>query len=733
MSTATNIQQAAVDVEFLDDLFGERTGYLAMALGYDGYWTDKGTYEFREWVETNYAWPAERDAMVRELNRELATRQVDVYYCPALRTNDAGRSGFTNKKKGTNALPPNMLWADCDTTPDPDVLEKLGAVVVDSGRDGHQHVYVPLAESVSVATHRKLNKALAELLDGDVKWSDEVVLRVPGTLNHKTDPPGPVVAQPGPPVTPWDPDTIAHFLSVDLTKTVDPLQVGDVTPEDPPAPLPLNVMSALRNPDVSDRSTAVSRVVGACINANMTAGQALSVVLGYGPAVDRARTKGGNAYLAADVARMYAKFEKSGPQDLPPTGDRENGSQGQEEATDAPTADDEFAQVLHKRLLQLRADVEARKILRAENRAQRPALWERLVDSNDLDKIEPPTWLMREFIPEAAVGFIGGDTGTYKSFVSLSWACHLAAGTPWQDRPEFAVPRPVRGLYVAAEGAGGARLRVEAWRSAHGDLPRGNLVLYPEPIDLTDPDQIDELMEVVVRGGFGFVVIDTLARSQGESEDNSTTDFNIVFNSVAKIRDRTRATILFVDHSGHDGSRIRGAAAKGQNADFVIMATRSGDNSPKAQRRLRITKRKDLASEGCWDIRLHQVPGIGEHGSAYVELGSNDLPTVASPPEVVANWATVVVPSEIDGEFDRQPGANAARDIYRVLAKVNDPGGLTSTEIRKVIEEGYREQGVKMHSKSTWQAGFALAKRKGVVVEGRTSSRWVLVTPQKPS
>lgn len=390
-----------------------------------------------------------------------------------------------------------------------------------------------------------------------------------------------------------------------------------------------------------------------------------------------------------------------------------------------------IARLTAARLESLTVDQEARRQFAEIAAANRPRIRDGLIDSNDLDKVPPPRMLMEEFIPHAAMGFLGGDTGTYKSFVAVSWACHLASGTPWQGRHEFRVPAPVRVLYVAAEGAGGAAQRIEAWKRDHGALPRGNMVLYPRAIDLMSEIAVQELLEEITAAGFGFVVIDTLARSASGSEDNSATEFGIVFNAVAAVRDATEATFLFVDHSGHDGSRIRGTAAKSQNADFVVMATRSGDNGPDSQRTIKITKRKDLVTEGEWDIRLHRVPEVGPQGSAYIELGSiEDDALSALFGGRNGHWwehDPGLVPDAVASL--RGPGADAARDLYRIFAYIDDPDGITFADLYAAYRERPDREPA---SRSTVKRARALLYEDAKVIEALSTTRYALIhRPEK--
>lgn len=174
-------------------VLGDRPGVVCLAFGSHPYRDPNGRYRHREWTETTFAWPAERDRMIREVGRVMALGDpVDIYICPAIRHPNASK-----RRKG-DALPPMVCWVDLDQPPtDPALFSLLNPFVVNSGQPGHLHAYIPLAEPVDLATHAALNKALADRLGGDAKWSDETLLRLPGTYNWK--PTIPTAGQPAGP------------------------------------------------------------------------------------------------------------------------------------------------------------------------------------------------------------------------------------------------------------------------------------------------------------------------------------------------------------------------------------------------------------------------------------------------------------------------------------------------------------------------------------------------------
>ncbi len=279
--------------DFLTAVLGDREGYLALAFGSKPHRDGGGRYRHAEWTETRFRWPAERDRMIREVAHQVASDPVDVYWCPAPR--------FTDQRRKGDGLPPAVLWVDLDEpAADPGLLEQLNPWLVASGQPGHLHGYVPLTEPVDLGTHARLNRALADRLGGDAKWSDESLLRLPGTYNHKTDPPTlvEVLLLPSTPRM-WDPSEVAELLAVDVTSTTT--NSTPIIGEHPPNPLPDRVRWALDHNDTTDRSKAHHRLVGACFDADLTRGQALTVVASYKPSVEKYADR-----LAAELDRSWS-------------------------------------------------------------------------------------------------------------------------------------------------------------------------------------------------------------------------------------------------------------------------------------------------------------------------------------------------------------------------------------------------------------------------------------------
>jgi hypothetical protein len=102
------------------------------------------------------------------------------------------------RRRGTreDIAPTPLLWADCDS---PTALAALhsfqppATMIVTSGTHEHAHAYWALTRSLNTQELEDANGRLAAALGADPKCTDAArVLRPPGTLNHKHQPPRPV-------------------------------------------------------------------------------------------------------------------------------------------------------------------------------------------------------------------------------------------------------------------------------------------------------------------------------------------------------------------------------------------------------------------------------------------------------------------------------------------------------------------------------------------------------------
>lgn len=182
-------------------------------------------------------------------------------------------------------------------------------------------------------------------------------------------------------------------------------------------------------------------------------------------------------------------------------------------------------------------------------------------------------WVVKHVLPADSIGMLYGGTGTFKTFVALDCALHVAHGLKWMGR------RTVQGsvVYLAAEGKAGIWPRICAWHRARR-LPWANapLTVMPVSVDLrADAWRVVESVQAKDIGAPALVVIDTLSQTY-TGEENSAAEVASYFREIGRrMRDLWRCAVLILHHTGHTATeRPRGSSAMPANLDFMFGAFR---------------------------------------------------------------------------------------------------------------------------------------------------------------
>lgn len=233
-----------------------------------------------------------------------------------------------------------------------------------------------------------------------------------------------------------------------------------------------------------------------------------------------------------------------------------------------------------------------------------PVLADRLLTRSALRNLPDPEPLIDNVLDQGTVALLYGKWGSGKSFIAQDWAASVATKRSWQGRNT----EQRKTLYVAAEGAYGLKGRTDAWEVGwRTEIPDGELHVLPQPVNLTNAADVRNLAALVDWNGYGFVVLDTLARCMVGGDENSAKDCGLVVDVLHRLRERTpngRGVILGVHHAGKDGKTFRGSTTFEAGADSVYQVTLDG-----AVIVLDRTKRKDGPLVDTHRLRLSGVDG----------------------------------------------------------------------------------------------------------------------------
>lgn len=185
---------------------------------------------------------------------------------------------------------------------------------------------------------------------------------------------------------------------------------------------------------------------------------------------------------------------------------------------------------------------------------------------------EAVRWAVKHVVPAASVGMLFGGSGTFKSFIALDLALHVAHGLPWMGR--LTQQGPV--LYIAAEGGAGLWSRIDAWHRVRNlrwqDVP---LYVVPQAVDLTvDAWRVVDAAQAVGVGPT-LVVVDTLSQTYA-GEENSANEMAAYLREIGlRFRSLWQCAVTLVHHTGHAATeRPRGSSAIRANIDFLLSVYR---------------------------------------------------------------------------------------------------------------------------------------------------------------
>lgn len=217
-------------------------------------------------------------------------------------------------------------------------------------------------------------------------------------------------------------------------------------------------------------------------------------------------------------------------------------------------------------------------------------------------------YVIKGLIPAHSLCSIYGASGSYKSFLAGAWACHISMGREWAGH------RVVCGsvMYVVGEGGIGVPRRIRAWEIVNR-LETKNLYLVNTPVFPAAPMDVNEMVIAArqVESETGqpvrLIILDTLARCFGGSDENDARDMGAFVRGCDEIKKLTGASILVVHHSGKDVSKgARGSSAFRASLDAEFMIRREGKGDALV---MTCTKMKDAEEpeEKAYDLRVVEI------------------------------------------------------------------------------------------------------------------------------
>jgi KaiC/GvpD/RAD55 family RecA-like ATPase len=303
-------------------------------------------------------------------------------------------------------------------------------------------------------------------------------------------------------------------------------------------------------------------------------------------------------------------------------------------------------------------------------------------------------WAVKGLIPEDSMGMIFGASGTYKSFIAIDLALHMAHEMDW------AGARTKKGAvaYVAAEGGAGIYRRLKAWHDQFGLVPDDSINICITPLLLSAIDEVKAMRAAIdaLHNKPKLIVIDTLSQTFS-GDENSSTDIGDYLRMInTEIRAAFNCTVIVVHHTGHSAAeRPRGSSAITANLDFILGVFRPDPEKQVARMSVHKMKDGDKIDDVFFEME-RIVLGRDDDGDEISSLVAKHMEGVTSAAMATdrgraSKYEQVIMKLLIDGRAVSEqemvaslPGENSSytmRGIKRALQKmhmakqVTTPGG----------------------------------------------------------
>lgn len=241
-------------------------------------------------------------------------------------------------------------------------------------------------------------------------------------------------------------------------------------------------------------------------------------------------------------------------------------------------------------------------------------------------------WLIKHVVPAASIGMLYGGSGTFKSFIAIDAALHIAHGLPWMGRRTKQGPV----LYIAAEGGSGLWPRIVAWHRARRlQWAHTPFHVVPAALDLTADAW--RVVEAAQAKGVSpaLVVVDTLSQTYA-GEENSANEVAAYFRELGtRFRQLWGCAVLILHHSGHSATeRPRGSSAMRANLDFMFGVFR---DEKEMLATLTCAKQKDgeAFEDAAFRVSVHEL-GQDEDGDMVTSLVARHLSSAEDVQEAMA-------------------------------------------------------------------------------------------------
>jgi hypothetical protein len=294
---------------------------------------------------------------------------------------------------------------------------------------------------------------------------------------------------------------------------------------------------------------------------------------------------------------------------------------------------------------------------------------------------KPTQWLIEEMIPREAIGFMYGDSDSFKTFLALDLCLGLSSATTTFG---YTSAERIETAYIAGEGPAEIETkRRPAWQMARNvadDIPFYTIDEMPIANDGSVAIFLDTAKEEKRRPK--LVVIDTAFWFGGGLDMNNGKDVSFVMGEARKIKKELQCSVMLLHHIGkREELGMTGSRHLFGASDFVVEVRRHPGSlyvSATMQKQKDAEKRKapwNFAGHKVGDSLVFSPISATDFAEATEERHVADRKNVAAALRKLGAIApTTVTDAILIAELARGTGHSEA-DVGKLLRKEVKSGG----------------------------------------------------------
>lgn len=319
----------------------------------------------------------------------------------------------------------------------------------------------------------------------------------------------------------------------------------------------------------------------------------------------------------------------------------------------------------------------------------------RLLSEQEFTSGPDPDWRVDGLLPAEGLGMIYGASGIGKSFLNLDILGCISDGRNYGT--DSRKTKQGRVIYVVAEGAGGMRQRIRAYRNKY-PVAHDNFKIIDAAPNLMNPTDVGEIMQTIMEaGGADVIVFDTMHSCMAGGDENSAKDMGVLLTNARAIQLCIKGLVMFVHHSGKDESRgARGSSAIRAAMDVQIEVSLNPRFEKK--RIAQIVKQRDGEDNLAWEFDLEPVIVFGDKpfSSAVVRHIASSRVPVEKPTNKRTSKNQNLVVGLVEKEVERYP-AGIPMEVL-IATGCRERHDLKPWQVQKLITKSIEEGSLSIDS-----------------------------------